>query len=119
MIDPATVKRFSTCIKRSLGEACHLFTTKKLRDIHLAEVRAMETDAVKSAALGDRVSMGKTSAWAEALCVQKAEGGPDDYEPDVQGLIEEVRKAPKERRRAFQEVALRVPPVSPMRSSAI
>ncbi|WP_300055224.1 tyrosine-type recombinase/integrase [uncultured Roseobacter sp.] len=107
MIDPSTGKNFGTYIKRSLGGTRHLPTAKKLRDIRLAEVRAMEADAVKGTALGDRFSMEKASAWAEALRVQRADGGPDDYEPDVQDLIkEEVRKAPKARRKAFQKVAL-------------
>ncbi|MEO1140312.1 MAG: tyrosine-type recombinase/integrase [Pseudomonadota bacterium] len=107
MLDPSTGKKFGTYIKRSLGGTRHLPTAKKLRDIRLAEVRAMEADAVKGTALGDRFSIEKASAWADALHVQRAEGGPDDYEPDVQDLIEEeVRKAPKAKRKAFQKVAL-------------
>ena len=107
LIDPSTGKKFGTYIKRSLGGTRHLPTAKKLRDIRLAEVRAMEADAVRGAALGDRFSMEKASAWAEALRVQRSNGGPDDYEPDVQDLIEEeVRKAPKARRKVFKKVAL-------------
>ena len=107
MIDPSTGKKFGTYIKRSLGGTRHLPTAKKLRDIRLAEVRAMEADAMKGAALGDRFSLEKASAWAEALRVQRAEGGPDEFEPDVQDLIEEeVRKAPRARRKAFHKVAL-------------
>lgn len=49
MIDPATGKKFGTYIKRSLGGSRHLPTAKKLRDLRLAEVRAMEADAVSSA----------------------------------------------------------------------
>jgi integrase len=107
MIDPATGKRFGTFIRRSLGATHHIPTAKKLRDIRLAEVRAMEADAVRGAALGNRFSLEKASAWAEALRVQKAEGGPDEYDPDVQDLIrDEVAKAPKAMRKAFEKVAL-------------
>lgn len=107
MMDPSTGKRFGSFIKRSLGGTRHLPTAKKLRDIRLAEVRAMEADAARGASLGDRFGIERATAWAEALRVQRAQGGPDDYEPDVQDLIEdEVRKAPKEKRKAFKKVAL-------------
>ncbi len=107
MVDPSTGKRFGSFIKRSLGGTRHLPTAKKLRDIRLAEVRAMEADAARGASLGDRFGIERATAWAEALRVQRAQGGPDDYEPDVQDLIEdEVRKAPKEKRKAFKKVAL-------------
>lgn len=65
MIDPSTGKKFGTYIKRSLGGTRHLPTAKKLRDIRLAEVRAMEADAKRGAALGDRFSLEKASAWAD------------------------------------------------------
>ena len=51
-IDLSTGKNFGTYIKRSLGGTWHLRTAKTLRDIPLAEVRAMEADAPKWAALG-------------------------------------------------------------------
>lgn len=67
----------------------------------------MEADAVHGATLGDRFSIERASAWAEALRVQRAEGGPDEYDPDVQDLIEEeVKKAPRAKRSAFKKVAL-------------
>lgn len=107
MIDPSTGRKFGTYIKRSLGGARHLPTAKKLRDIRLAEIRAMEADAARGASLGDRFGIERATAWAEALRVQRAAGGPDDYEPDVQDLIEEeARKAPKHKRQAFKKVAL-------------
>jgi len=107
MTDPATGRTFGRYIKRSLGGTRHLPTARKLRDIRLAEVRAMEADAVHGATLGDRFSIERASAWAEALRVQRAEGGPDEYDPDVQDLIEEeVKKAPRAKRSAFKKVAL-------------
>lgn len=62
---------------------------------------------MRSAALGDRFSLERASVWAEALRVQRTKGGPDDYDPDMQDLIrEEVAKAPKAARKAFEKVAL-------------
>lgn len=67
----------------------------------------MEADAARGASLGDRFGIERATAWAEALRVQRAEGGPDDYEPDVQDLIEnEIEKAPQGKQRTFKKVAL-------------
>jgi len=63
----------------------------------------MEADATKGEALGDRFSLERASAWAEALSVQRAEGGPDDHEPDVMDLIEEeARKTRKPSKRLWR-----------------
>ncbi len=107
MNDPATGKVFGTYIKRSLGATRHLPTAKKMRDIRLAEIRAMEADAIRGAELGDRFSLDRASAWAEALQVQRAKGGPDEHEPDVLDLIEaEANRAPSAKRKTFEKVAL-------------
>ena len=87
MIDPQTRKKFTNWISRSLGATNYIPTAKKLRDIRLAEIRAMEADAAKGEVLGDRFSLERATAWAETLSVQKSEGGPDDHEPDVVDLI--------------------------------
>ncbi|RED12885.1 tyrosine-type recombinase/integrase [Pontivivens insulae] len=106
-VDPSTGKKFGAYIKRSLGGTHHLPTAKKLRDVRLAEVREMEADALVGEAIRDRFSVERAAAWAEALRNQRAQGGPERYEPDVQDLIEEeARNAPAERRGTFQRVAL-------------
>ncbi|WP_433989100.1 tyrosine-type recombinase/integrase [Sulfitobacter sp. TBRI5] len=107
MIDPLTKKKFGNWIIRPFGGERHLPTAKKLRDICVAEVRTMTADAASGAGLSGRFNLERAEGWAEALRVQKAKGGPDDYQPDVYDLIEdEVRRAPKARRKAFQKVAL-------------
>lgn len=107
MTDPTTGKQFGTYIKRSLGGTHHIPTAKKLRDIRLAEVRAMEANAAQKA-LGDRFSIERASGWAEALRVQDAEGfDPDGCDVDVLGLIyDEIKKAPETKRKTFRRVAL-------------
>jgi integrase len=108
MIDPARGKPFGNFITRSLGGTHHIPTAKKLRDIRLAEVRAMEANAAQEKALGDRFSLERASGWAEALRAQEAEGfDPKGCDVDVRGLIyDEIKKAPKPKRKAFKRVAL-------------
>lgn len=108
MTDPTTGKQFGTYIKRNLGGTNHLPTAKKVRDMRLAEVRAMEADAAQETALGGRFSLERASGWAEALRVQNAEGfDPDGSDVDIRSLIEdEIEKAPETKRETFKKVAL-------------
>lgn len=104
MIDPKTGKQFGQFIFRDLGGTNHLPTARKLRDIRLAEVRAMEADAAAGDALSGRFGLERAEVWAEALRVEKAKGGPDEHAPSIMSLIEdEVERAealPKSKRPA-------------------
>lgn len=103
-IDPETGKPFKQFIFRSLGGTRHLPTARKLRDIRVAEVRAMEADAAAGERLSGRFGLERAEAWAEALRVQQTSGGPDEHEPSIISLIEdEVERAeamPKSKRPA-------------------
>ena len=67
---PSDEKKFTNWISRSLGATNYIPTAKKLRDIRLAEIRAMEADAAKGEVLGDRFSLERATAWAETLSVR-------------------------------------------------
>lgn len=105
--DPKTEKPFKNWITRSLGGTSHIPTAKKMRDIRLAEIRTMEAQISVGASLDSRFSLERAEGWAEALRAQNANGGPDEYEPDIYDLIDdEVSKAPKTQRKVFKKVAL-------------
>lgn len=105
--DPQTGKPFGRWIIRTLGGERHLPTAKRLRDIRLAEVRALEADAKAGADLSGRFSLYRAEAWAEALRVQTRDGGPAPYQPDVRELIyDEIDRAPRVQRKAFTKLAL-------------
>ena len=107
LTDPKTEKPFKKWLTRSLGGTSHLPTAKKMRDIRLAEIRAMEAQVSAGASLDSRFSLERAEGWAEALRAQNAKGGPDDYQPNIYDLIEdEVSAAPKAQPKAFKKVAL-------------
>ncbi|MBO9452284.1 tyrosine-type recombinase/integrase [Tropicibacter sp. R16_0] len=99
--DPQTGKPFGTWIIRSLGGERHLPTAKKLRDMRLAEVRAIEASYRAS----ERFSQERAELWAEALQSGGAAGG---HSPAfVRDLIyDEIKAAPERRREGFRKVAL-------------
>ena len=107
MIDPETNKMFGVNIIRSLKGTRHLPTAKKLRDLRLAEVRAMEAEAIRGRKIEGRFGLERAEAWAKKLQAQSKRGGPDAYEPDIRRLIEEeVERAPSALRKEFRGVAL-------------
>lgn len=88
-------KPFGVWIIRSMSGERHLPSAKKLRDIHLAEVRKLQI-AYRTR---QRFSLEKAEMWAEALRTERDGTLIRDL------IYEEVERAPKGERKAFAKVA--------------